>query len=68
MFEEGENSEEELNREIEEMISRVESLSLTPAPMLRLVVSEQDINTEKSLKGRRRGFNMDFRVRRGHGG
>lgn len=32
MSEEGEKYEEELNREIEEIVSRIESLSLTPAP------------------------------------
>lgn len=40
MFEVKEEPKEEINREIEEIISRIESLSLTPAPMLQLVVSE----------------------------
>ena len=40
MSKEGEKSEGELNREIKEIVSRIERLSLTPAPRLPLVVSE----------------------------
>lgn len=63
-----EESKGELNIEIETIVSRIERLSLTPAPRTSFLVSEQDNNTEQSLKGRRRGFNLDFRVGRGHGG
>ena len=68
MIEVVEDPEGELNHEIEEIISHIEALSLTPAPRPPLVVSERDNNTEQSFKGRRRGFNMAFIVRRGRGG
>ena len=68
MYEVGEYPKGELNWEIEEIISRIEGLSLAPAPRIPLVVSEWDNNTEQSLIGKRRGFNMAFKVRRGRGG
>ena len=64
-----EKPEVELNREIKEIVSHIESLSLTPAPRLPpLVVSDKENNIEHSFRDRRIGFNMSFRVRRGCGG
>ena len=68
MFEEVVDAEGELDYEIEEIVSWIESLSLTPTLKPPLVVSEQENNIEQILKGKRRGFNMDFRVRRGRVG
>ena len=68
MFKVKEEPEEELNHEIEEIVSCIETLSLTPAPKPSIVVSERENNYEHSLKDRRRRFNMDFKVRRGCGG
>ena len=63
------NPKGELNREIKEIVSHIESLSLTLAPRPPpLVVSEQENNIEQNLRDKRRGFNMAFRVRRGCGG
>ena len=68
MSQEGGKPEGELNQEIEELLSRIETLSLTPAPRPPLVVSERDNNVEQSFKDRRRGSNMDFKVKRGRDG
>ena len=69
MSKHNEEAEGELNREIDEIVSRIETLSLTPASRPPpLVILEQENNVEQSFRDRRRGFNMDFRVRRGYGG
>ena len=68
MFEGVEDPKGELNNEIKEIVSKIERLSLTPTTRPPLVVSKHDNNTKQSFKGRRRRFNMAFRVGRGCGG
>ena len=68
MSKEGGKTKGELNWDVEELVSRIETFPLTPAPRPpQLVVLEQDNNVEQSFRGKGRGFNMDFRVRRGRG-
>lgn len=56
--------EREVDRDIEELAGRLGRLSLTPAPLPSLVVSEPSTNIELNLRSRRR---MTFRVGRGRG-
>jgi len=50
---------------LEEIVSGLENLSISPAPRPPLVVSKQRANTELNLRNKRRKPNMAFIVGRG---
>lgn len=57
--------EEEIQPELEEIVSGFEHLSISPALRPPLVVSEQPFDIELNLRSKRRIPNMDFGVGRG---
>ena len=61
------DAEGEIQPDIEEIVARLERLSISPAPRPPLVVSEQPVDTELNLRSKRRKSNMAFRVGRGRG-
>ena len=69
-------AEIDLNLELGRIIEMIETLNVTVDTLkyesvhisTSFVVSEQKIVTNQNLRTRRKGYNMAFRMRGGHGG